>query len=71
MVYIRNETANILDMFDDVLTKHGIKVPSPEDDERLELRYDTWPTDYGGPHCTDTYRVLEYELTTKQIDLAE
>lgn len=36
MIYIRNETADILDMFDDVLTKHGIKVPSPEDDERDE-----------------------------------
>lgn len=51
------------DLFNDILFEWH--------DERLELRYDTWPTDYGGPHCTDTYRVLEYELTTKQIDLAE
>lgn len=36
MIYIRNETTNILDMFDDMLTKHGIKVPSPEDDKRGE-----------------------------------
>ena len=36
MIYIRNETADILDMFDDVLCAHGIKVPSPEDDERGE-----------------------------------
>ena len=36
MIYIRNETADILDMFDDMLTENGIKVPSPEDDERGE-----------------------------------
>lgn len=36
MVYIMNETADILDMFDDVLADNGIKVPSPEDDERGE-----------------------------------
>ena len=36
MIYIRNETADILDMFDDVLCAHGIKVPSPEDNERGE-----------------------------------
>lgn len=36
MIYIRNETADILDMFDDVLVDNGIKVPSPEDDEREE-----------------------------------
>ena len=33
MIYIRNETADILDMFDDMLAENGIKVPSPEDDE--------------------------------------
>lgn len=36
MVYIMNETADILDMFDDMLVDNGIKVPSPEDDEREE-----------------------------------
>ena len=36
MIYIRNETADILEMFDDVLVDNGIKVPSPEDDERGE-----------------------------------
>lgn len=36
MVYIMNETADILDMFDDMLADNGIKVPSPEDDERGE-----------------------------------
>ena len=34
MVYIRNETAEILELFDDLLVEHGIKIPSPEDDER-------------------------------------
>ncbi len=36
MIYIWNETADILEMFDDVLVDNGIKVPSPEDDEREE-----------------------------------
>ena len=36
MIYIRNETADILEMFDDVLVDNGIKVPSPEDDDRGE-----------------------------------
>lgn len=35
-VYTRNIAADILDMFDDVLTAHGIKVPSEEDAERGE-----------------------------------
>lgn len=35
-IYIRQETANILEMFDDLLIKNGIKIPSPEDDEREE-----------------------------------
>lgn len=36
MIYIRNETADILEMFDDVLADNHIKVPSPEDDDREE-----------------------------------
>lgn len=36
MIYIRNETADILEMFDDVLVDNHIKVPSPEDDDREE-----------------------------------
>ena len=35
-IYTRNIAAEILDMFDDVLTAHGIKVPSEEDDQRGE-----------------------------------
>lgn len=35
-IYTRNIAADILDMFDDVLTAHGIKVPSEEDDQRGE-----------------------------------
>lgn len=33
-IYTRNIAADILEMFDDVLTAHGIKVPSEEDDQR-------------------------------------
>lgn len=35
-IYTRNIAADILEMFDDVLTAHGIKVPSEEDDQRGE-----------------------------------
>ena len=33
-IYTHDEAARILDAFDDILSKHGIKVPSPEDDQR-------------------------------------
>ena len=36
MIYIKNETAYILDLFDDLLVEHGIKIPSLEDEEREE-----------------------------------
>jgi hypothetical protein len=36
MIYIRNETANILEIFDNVLVENGIIVPSSEDDDRGE-----------------------------------
>lgn len=35
-IYTRNIADDILEMFDDVLTAHGIKVPSEEDDKRGE-----------------------------------
>ena len=35
-IYTRTIAADILDMFDDVLTAHGVKVPSEEDDQRNE-----------------------------------
>jgi hypothetical protein len=33
-IYTRKIAADIVEMFDDLLTAHGIKVPSEEDDER-------------------------------------
>lgn len=33
-IYTHDEAALIVEMFEDVLDKHGIKIPSPEDDER-------------------------------------
>lgn len=33
-IYTHDEAARILEMFEDVLDKYGIHVPSPEDDER-------------------------------------
>lgn len=33
-IYTRDEAAKIVSMFEDVLSKYDIKVPSPEDDER-------------------------------------
>lgn len=58
MIYIRNETADILEMFDDVLVDNGIKVPSPEDDERGE---DNGAALYGSVYY-DLYDRVEYAL---------
>lgn len=33
-IYTRNEAADIVDFIEDILISYGIKVPSPEDDER-------------------------------------
>ena len=33
-IYTRNHAAEIMEMFDDMLTEHGIRVPSEEDDQR-------------------------------------
>ena len=33
-IYTRNEAALIVELFDDLLAGNGIKVPSPEDDQR-------------------------------------
>lgn len=33
-IYTHDEAARIIEMFEDVLDRYGIKVPSPEDDER-------------------------------------
>lgn len=58
MIYIRNEAADILEMFDDVLVDNGIKVPSPEDDERDE---DNETALYGSVYY-DLYDQVEYTL---------
>lgn len=58
MIYIRNETADILEMFDDVLADNGIKVPSPEDDDRGE---DNEAALYGSVYY-DLYDQVEYIL---------
>lgn len=33
-IYTHDEAMLIVEMFEDILCEHGIKVPSPEDDER-------------------------------------
>lgn len=33
-IYTRDEAVLLVEMFDDVLCKYGIEIPSPEDDER-------------------------------------
>lgn len=69
MVYIKNETANILDMFDDMLSENGIKVPSPEDDEREE---DNEAALYGSVYY-DLFDEIEYILThiVEQVQAGE
>ena len=34
VIYTHDEAALIVDMFESVLDRYGIKIPSPEDDER-------------------------------------
>lgn len=69
MVYIMNETADILDMFDDVLVDNGIKVPSPEDDDREE---DNEAALYGSVYWT-LFERLENALTdiTEKVKAGE
>ena len=59
MVYIKNETAYILDLFDDLLVDHGIKIPSPEDEERGE---DNAAALYGTVY-SDLFDQIEERLT--------
>lgn len=33
-IYTREEAANIVELFENILDQNGIKIPSPEDDER-------------------------------------
>ena len=33
-IYTRDEAEKIVEMFDDILCENGIKVPSPDDDQR-------------------------------------
>ena len=33
-IYTHDEAARIVELFDDVLTENGIKIPSPDDDQR-------------------------------------
>lgn len=63
MIYIMNETADILDMFDEMLIDNGIKVPSPEDDERDE---DNETALYGS-----VYYELFDKLENSLIDIVE
>ncbi len=36
IIYTHDEAAAIIEMFEDILCRSGIKVPSPEDDERTD-----------------------------------
>ena len=58
MIYIRNETADILEIFDNMLVENGIKVPSPEDDDRGE---DNEAALYGSVYY-NLYDEIEYIL---------
>ena len=35
-IYTHDEAARIIDIFEEILEEHDIKIPSPEDDEREE-----------------------------------
>lgn len=51
-IFTRDEAAQIVELFENVLSNYGIIVPSPEDDERD-------PDDDGGLYGTTYYDLLE------------
>lgn len=60
-IYTHDEAALIIEMFENVLSEYGIKVPSPEDDEREP---DNYAALYGS-----TYSDLLDEVETMLRDL--
>lgn len=59
-IYTHDEAMQIIEMFENVLSEHNIKVPSPEDDERE-------PDDVG--LYGSTYSDLLDEVEAKLLDL--
>ena len=62
-IYTHEEAASIIELFEDVLEKYDIKVPSPEDDEREP---DNMVGLYGTTY-SDLLDAVEYKL----IDLLD
>lgn len=62
-IYTHDESAKILELFEDLLIEHNIKVPSPEDDERED---DNEAALYG-----TTYGDLLYEVECKLVEMLE
>lgn len=62
-IYTHEEAASIIELFEDVLAKYDIKVPSPEDDERE-------PDNMVGLYGT-TYSDLLDAVEDKLIDLLD
>lgn len=69
-IYTHDLATEIVDMFDDMLVAHGIKVPSPEDDDREE---DNEAALYGSTYSDlmDNVEALLIEMLDKKAEGAE
>lgn len=57
-IYTHEESANIVELFENILDQNGIKIPSPEDDEREP---DNAACLYGSTY-SDLLDEIEYSL---------
>ena len=62
-IYSHDEAMLIVEMFEDILTHHGIKIPSPEDDDRK-------PDNEAGLYGS-TYSDLLDDVEEKLIEILE
>lgn len=62
-IYSHDEAMLIVEMFEDILTQHGIKIPSPEDDDRE-------PDNEAGLYGS-TYSDLLDDVEEKLIEILE
>ena len=62
-IYIEDEAAAIVELFDDLLVDNGIKVPSPDDDQRDE---DNEAALYG-----ETYYMLTENIAERILEIID
>ena len=60
-IYTHDEAARILELFEDVLIENGIRIPSPDDEQRDE--------DNDAPLYGQTYAELLDEVEVRLVDM--